>query len=116
MKYLLIVLIALSGAVTIPAFALDSGEYLIESDQTLILITVSENEAVIDDLFFEGVETQLKFIRISSDGNNGRIFGDVDGKFFYIIFDVEENTFNIKTWDGKDKTKSFQTLDVQSIF
>lgn len=97
MKYLIIALIVVG---VVPIYALESGDYLIENkDETpdiLILLSVDTGDV---EVFIDGQDTKLKRVWISDDGEQGRIFGDMYGVKFYIIYDLPKNEFKIKYWN-----------------
>jgi len=115
MKYIAMLLIAVS---VVPALALPSNDYLIEDSESIItiVIEVDETSSIIQDVFVNGMESTLKINRISDNGEISKIFGQSGDDYFYIIYDLGNNSMKYKIWTDSGVTRVITTPIVESLF
>jgi len=112
----------------IPVFALESDtEYFIESENIfLILSTDSANEIIFDGggvtadgVLFEFDEKQIKVIRITENGDHGRIFGKtIQGNYYYVIYDITDDDVKLyaKVWHNNTTTRLVEVATIEKLF
>lgn len=115
MKYIAMLLVAIS---VVPALALPSDDYIIsdQNSQINVIIQVTETSAQITDVFVNGMDSTLTIDRISNNGEVSKIFGKSGDNYFYIIYDLGNQTFKTKIWDSSGNTRIISTPIVESLF
>lgn len=127
-KNIIILSISLLSALVIPVYALESNtEYYINSESMFLILEVDSSNNVIfvegaiimDDEYHEFDTTQVKVLRITDDGDHGRIFGKtIQGDYYYMIYNIDgENTtlFSI-LWNDGTKTRIIENAIADKLF
>ena len=108
--------------------ALESdGEYFIDSENAYVIIGVDSDgntELLEGSMLVNGEwqiweDTDLKFSRVASDGEQGRFFGESNtGDLFYGRYSItnENAELFIKIWTEDNKVKIIEQAVLQSLF
>lgn len=108
-------LIAIS---VMPVLALSSNDYIIEDmdSRISIIIEVSNSTSKIQDVFIDGMDSTLIVDHISNNGEISKIFGKSGDDYFYIIYDLGNDSIKYKIWTDSEIIRIISTPIVESIF
>ena len=126
--YIIITSIAIFAFFTIPVYGLENNiDYVLSGENTFIVISTGNENAdlsIIDGGIsvndeWEIFESQnIKRIRISDDGNIGKVFGATeDGNNFYIIWKIENGESEIfsKIWKDGESFKLIEKMIIDYL-
>lgn len=123
---LALVALGVAGFFLIPAYALDQGVYLVESDEIFFIVSIPSNSTTSSIIseggiivngtwnYFDGENLTLSNI----DGDKGRFFGETDtGNKLYITYDTIGDSVQIdsKVWHDGTKTITHQKAETVKI-
>jgi len=110
------------------SFALESDtDYVINSDSVFLILEVDSSNNVnftdggitINDTYNELDMNQVKVLRVTENGDHGRIFGKtIQGDNYYIVYDIDGNNATIysKIWQDNTNTRLIENANIDKLF